>query len=228
MSKLRAGLVAAINALWDDARNAYPDSIRDDGVVSDSICQHTSFLGLLYDIVPEDKRAAAFRNLTDPPEGMVPVGSPFAIMYLYETLEKLGEDERILDDILKNYMPMIELAATTVWETFSSGLHGWGEFPTRSHCHAWSSAPVHFLNRIVLGIRQRGVGGKACEISPYVARYEWARGATQFVQGPVKVQWRKEGGKLRILASGPEGVELTYRGNPTHDGLEVEFNGQRV
>lgn len=228
MSKQRAGLVAAINALWDDARNAYPDSIRDDGVVSDSICQHTSFLGLLYDIVPEDKRAAAFRNLTDPPEGMVPVGSPFAIMYLYETLEKLGEDERILDDILKNYMPMIELAATTVWETFSSGLHGWGEFPTRSHCHAWSSAPVHFLNRIVLGIRQRGVGGKACEISPYVARHEWARGATQFVQGPVKVQWRKEGGKLRILASGPEGVELTYRGNPTHDGLEVEFNGQRV
>ena len=37
-----------------------------------------SFLSLLYDVVPKEHAAAALKNLTDPPEKMVKVGSPFA------------------------------------------------------------------------------------------------------------------------------------------------------
>jgi hypothetical protein len=94
LRQYRARLVQGINALWDPARNAYPDSVHDDGKPSPSVSQHTSFLGLLYNIVPEAWREAARQNLVRPPEKMVRLGSPFAALYLYEAYEKLGWKRR--------------------------------------------------------------------------------------------------------------------------------------
>jgi hypothetical protein len=49
LRELRTRLVGGVNRLWDPACGAYPDSIRDDGSISPSTCQHTSFLAVLYE-----------------------------------------------------------------------------------------------------------------------------------------------------------------------------------
>ena len=227
LQALRARLVGGINKLWDDTKQAYPDAIRDDGSISPSICQHTSFLGLLYDIVPPEHAAAARKNLTDPPEKMVKVGSPFAALYLYEACEKLGLDDEIIKEIYKHYLPMVEAGATTVWESFPSGTTGGDGFPTRSHCHAWSSAPTRFLNRIILGVKDTAPGGAAVQISPRLNGLTWARGTVATARGPVSVSWKLEGEKLDVRYSTPADVQVDFRKNDTHGQREVVVNGKK-
>ena len=205
------------------------DSIHDDGTVSGSTCQHTSFLALLYDIVEPANREHARRNLLAPPEGMVKVGSPFAALYQLETLERLGLDDRIVEEIYRNYLPMLESGATTVWESFASGTTGKGSFPTRSHCHAWSSAPSYFLNRIVLGIKPTAPAARVVQISPRPGKLQWARGQVATVHGPLSVAWKyKDAKTLEITCAAPEGVETGFATNPGLAGNTVLFNGKKA
>lgn len=222
----RERLLRGVQRLWNEERGAYADAIRDDGSISPVHSQHTSFLALLYDAVPPEHRAAALRNLTNPPPDLVQVGSPFAALYLYEALEKYGLGDRILTEIYRHYLPMLEAGATTVWESFPTGTTGGGRFPTRSHCHAWSSAPVYFLNRLVLGIVATAPGATAVEISPRLYDLTWAEGRTATVRGPVSVSWRREGQTVRIDYSVPEGVRATFKPNSSHAGLKLIVNGR--
>jgi hypothetical protein len=222
----RTRIIRGINETWNEAKKAYPDSIHDDGKPSPSISQHTSILGLLYDIVPTSNRDAARDNLLNPPEKMVRLGSPFAALYLYEALEKLGLEEEIVKDIYKNYLPMLEAGATTVWESFPSGTTGGGRWPTRSHCHAWSSAPSRFLNRIVLGVKSTEAGGRSVTISPLLSGLNWAKGVTLIATGPVPVSWVRDGNRLRVDYTVPPGVEAKFVRNESHAGLEAIVNGK--
>jgi hypothetical protein len=183
---------------------------------------------LLYDIVPDAWREAARQNLLHPPEKMVRLGSPFAALYLYEAYEKLGMEDEIVKAIYQNYLPMLEAGATTVWESFPTGTTGGGRWPTRSHCHAWSSAPTRFLNRVVLGVKPTAPGAQTIEISPRLSGLAWARGTTLTKPGPVEVSWKLEDHTLRVDYTVPAGVSARFVRNPSHDGLEVFVNGQKL
>jgi alpha-L-rhamnosidase len=159
---------------------------------------------------------------------MIRIGSPFAMLYFYETLEKIDLEEDIIKSIYHNFMPMLEQDATTVWETFSTGTMAFGEFPTRSHCHAWSSAPVYFLNRIILGIKQTSPGGKAFIVSPRLSKLNWAGGATATPLGQVTVDWKKDGGKLIVNIEHPKGVDIKFEKNETMAGLNVKVTKAAV
>jgi hypothetical protein len=224
----RAKLVDAINGLWDERKRAYPDSVHKDGSISESISVHTSFLSLLYDIVEEKNRETVLNNILSPSEEMVKVGSPFAIMYMYEALEKAGQADQIIQSIYENYVPMLEAGATTVWESFSWGTTGTEGFPTRSHCHAWSSAPIYFLNRIVLGIVPDAPGGKSFVIGPRLSGLTWAKGASATINGIVEVAWSVENTQLNVTARAPEGVKLNFVPNDSLEGLDIRFNGEPV
>ena len=221
----RARVAKGINQLWDPAKGAYADSVHDDGQVSSSTCQHTSFLAILYDLVDREQLAAATKNLVAPPEKMVRIGSPFAALYLYEAYEKLGMDDAIIHDILHNYLPMLEAGATTVWESYPTGTTGGGKFPTRSHCHAWSAAPARFLNRIILGVRETAPGGAAVRISPKLNGLTWAEGTTATARGPVHVAWKVADGTLDVHYSSPDGVKAEFIRNESQQGLRVVVNG---
>ncbi len=224
LADFRRRLAGSIEACWDGTKNAYPDSILEDGTPSPSTSVHTSFLALLYNLLPPERVEIALRNTLQPPEGMVRVGSPFAILYQYEALEKAGLLDAILASIYQNYLPMLEEGATTVWEVFSTSNDRPSGFPTRSHCHAWSSAPLTFLPRIVLGVRPAGIGGMVYEISPRLGELSWARGATASALGPVKVEWKREGQRLMLRGRAPQGVVLRYVENETLKGLQVELD----
>ena len=227
LNAYRARLISGVNRLWDSNKKAYPDSVHDDGKISPSTSQHTSILGLLYGIVPSENTEAARSNLTQPPEKMVRLGSPFAALYLYEAYEKLGMEEEIVKDIYRNYLPMLEAGATTVWESFPTGTTGGGRWPTRSHCHAWSSAPSRFLNRIVLGVKVTSPGATQVELSPRLSGLTWASGVTLTKAGPVDVSWKISDQQVRIDYRAPEGVRVQFKRNPSMDGFEVVLNGQK-
>ena len=156
---------------------------------------------------------------------MVRIGSPFAMLYLYETFEKAGMEDQIIQDIYKYYLPMVESGATTVWESFPTGTTGSGGFPTRSHCHAWSSAPSYFLNRIILGIKSTAPGGETIQISPRLNGLTWAKGTVATVKGPVSVSWRLKDQKLEVQYKAPAGTKIDFVKNDTLKDLKIVLNG---
>lgn len=220
-TKLENRLKVNINKYWDVEKSCWPDSLNDDGKAVDSQSIHNNFLSLLYNIVDEDKRSEAERIFLNPPESMVKVGSPFAMQYVYETLDKLNLPEQIISKFYSSYRIMLEEDATTVWEVFANSLAGLEL--TRSHCHGWSSSPNYFLNRIVLGIKMTKAGAKAFTISPNIDGFKWASGSCATVRGEVKVSWKKEDDTLKIKASSPAGVDLTFEPNTSTKDLIVQF-----
>ena len=147
------------------------------------------------------------------PEGMVGIGSPFALLYLYEMMDKEGLQDKIIESIYDDFEEMLRLGATTVWENLRD---------TRSHCHAWSSSPIYFLNRIILGARQTEPGGAAFEISPMPNGLNWADGAVATPFGPLHVKWDITGRSMKVEITAPAGVEVTFKRNKTLKGLKPE------
>jgi alpha-L-rhamnosidase len=223
MAAARSRLVRAVNGLWNDEKGSYPDSTRADGTPSPKSCQHNLALAILCGVIDKAHVADAKRNLLTPPEGMTRIGSPFAAQFLFEALEMLGEPEAILEAIRQNYIPMIEAGATTVWETFPDSTCSPPGFPTRSHCHGWSCAPLQFFNQIILGIRQTLPGGQAFEISPWVGDLKNAGGATATSEGPVHVDWERIDRTLRVNINAPQEVKIDFKLNGSHDGLDVSW-----
>ncbi|MFA7691991.1 MAG: hypothetical protein GX117_06030 [Candidatus Hydrogenedentes bacterium] len=221
----REQLKSALNQLWQDELNMYPDSVHNNGAMSEKISLHNVFLSLLYDIAPEDKIDLLKTYLAEQPENMTAIGSPFALLYLFSTLEKMGMKEEVVQWIRDAYEPMVALDATSVWETFAGALNYIGKFPTRSHTHAWSSSPLYFLNRIILGIVQESPGGQAYTISPHLCGLTWAKGSTARTEGTVQVEWSVEDEVLTIKASAPENVSLNFVRNESLKGLKIIFNG---
>jgi len=158
---------------------------------------------------------------------MVKVGSPFVALYLYEAFEKLGKNDEIIREIYKHYLPMVEAVATTVWQSFPSGITGGGGWPTRSHCHAWSSAPSRFLNRIILAIKDTSPGAAKVQISLRLNGLTWARGTTATARGPVSVSWKLDGRALNVTYTAPAGVQAEFLKNDTRHGLNVIVNGKK-
>lgn len=225
----RVELAAAIDGVWNPSLGSYVDSIHEDGSPSTETCIHTNMLAVLFDIAGGDKRTQAIANVLAPPDSMTGLGSPFVTLYLYEMLEKVGHADRIIDHIVESYVPMLREGATTVWEQFDGGTaFNPDGFPTRSHAHAWSSSPIHFLNRLVLGVRPVEPACRRYTISPRVNRHAWAEGATATLHGPVAVSWKKTANGLVITAEAPPGVVVEYQPNATHEGIPVTFNGRRV
>jgi hypothetical protein len=178
---------------------------------------------LLYDILPEANIADALENMLQPPEAMVRVGSPFVVLNYYEALEKAGLPDEIIASIRKAYTPMLKAGATTVWEIFPDSVVNPGDFPTRSHCHAWSSAPVIYLNRLILGITSAEPAGHSYEISPRLDGLDWAKGTVVTAQGPLHVACRSDGATLNIQVAAPRGTEVRYVENDTHKNVKVTF-----
>lgn len=224
-------LAKTINRYWNPEKKSYPDSIHNNGQISPSICQHTSFLSLLYDIADKSFAGDCLKNTIKPQKKMIRVGSPFAIFYLYECWEKLGLYGEIFNSIRENYIPMLHAGATTVWECFPSNSLSDDTTdggPTRSHCHAWSSAPVYFISRIILGIKQTQPGGVAFQISPWINDLQWAQGTVMSNFGPIRVSWKRDGKKLLVDYQGPKESSLKFVVNDSHKGLTLVVNGKSI
>lgn len=207
----------AINRhLWNEQRGAYTDCLKPDGSQSATFSQQTQVVAYLCGVVPEAHRARFEQYLLEPPEGFVRVGSPFMMAFVLEALFEAAASRRrdrqpMLDLIRRWWGLMVRMGATTCWETFpardpANPLHahevGWF---TRSHCHAWSAAPVYFLPACLLGIQPLEPGFRRFAIQPFLGDLEWAYGAFPIPQGRVEFAMERAADALQLRLTIPEG-----------------------
>ena len=215
----------ALHHSWDRRLGGWPDAIRANGVPSTSTCQHTAALGLSYDVLPHaSARRAALGALLAPPEGLVQVGSPFALHFILEALIASGKVAEAVAIMRERWGPMVDAGASTCWETFP----GWEkDKPTRSHCHGWSAGPVHLLLKTVLGVSPTAHGWTSALISPHpVNGLTQASGAVATPHGPLRVSWQRTDSTLTLTITAPATVHWTVARNPDWRGIRrITVNG---
>ena len=222
---------ATLNEYWNDRKQSYIEAIDKDGNAVEKFSLHTSLLGLLYDCVSPEHLASAKANILGDRNDLIPAGSPFFTYYLHELYERLGAWEQSYNKVRQDYLKMLDFDATTVWETFAEANYDHTHtntafFPTRSNCHAWSSIPLTLFPRLLLGIRQQGIGGTEFTISPFVADLEFASGARTTPNGKVEVEWKLDRvhNKLSITCRHAESIKCSFVSNASIDDFDVQFN----
>ncbi len=211
-------LKRAINThLWDEQKQAYIDCIHADGRRSAVISQQTQTVAYLCDIVPDDKRSLFERYLTEVPDAWVKVGSPFMMAFTIEALEKAGDIAHILQLIRQWWGMMVHAGATACWETFPGYLSQ--EWPTRSHCHAWSAAPAFALPSYVLGVRPLEPGFARFEVRPFLGDLRWAKGVVPTPRGEVKLSLQRDGDQVVLELTVPGDTEALVVGKTFGPGV---------
>lgn len=203
----RKQLIVAINQLWAIPAGAYRDAILPDGSLSAGICQHTSFLALLYGVVEESHRAQALENCLHPSEKMTRVGSPNALFFLLEALLKSDCAAETLAQLRETWGGMLDAGATTFWEMINQRN---SEFPTRSRCHGWSSSPVYLLPQLFFRIECVEPGWRKVVLRPQSLGLDFACAEVCTPHGLLKMEWhRGPDGKLKTTVQAPSEISVS-------------------
>ena len=160
--------------------------------------------------------------------------STFYSYYILAARAMAGKTAEALDDMREYYGAMLKLGATTFWEDFNldwtvndkgewdaygidelvpeGGKDIHGDFGAycyiglrHSLCHGWSSGPVTFLTRFVMGIKILEPGCRRLSIKPNLCGLDWIRGSFPTPFGKVSV-YADKSGKLEIHA--PKEIKL--------------------
>ncbi len=174
---------------WSEKEGLYTD-----GVAITSLSRHVNIYAVLFNVA-DAKHAAriAGRLFTDPK--LLDVTFYFAY-YLHQTADKLGQPQRIIDDLAR-WKSMLDLGTSTWWENPGK---------TRSECHAWSAAPTCVLMQQVLGVRPVNPGFARAEIRPFPGRLNWAKGTVPTPHGDIQVSWQRQPG-FELQVTLPPGVD---------------------
>ncbi|WP_343246326.1 alpha-L-rhamnosidase C-terminal domain-containing protein [Diplocloster hominis] len=193
--------------LWDSDRSCYYDGFTREEGYSKTASIQTHALLYLYDAISDpERRKQTAEYLIQPPDYFVKAGSPFMLYYVYECLDRIGEQGRILEDIRDKWLRMLSFDTTTCWEVFPGFYE---EDRTRSYCHSWSASPVLFLQRLILGIRplEEDFSGICVELPE--APITWCRGSMPTVRGTIFLWWNREEKRMKVRV--PEGTEVELK-----------------
>jgi alpha-L-rhamnosidase len=171
--------------------------------------QGEQVFGLYHGLIPEADRPAALEILCADiaAKGNALTTGIFGTQYLLEVLSSAGRADLAGMVVARREFPgwghMLENGATTLWETWKKSEDIY------SHNHPMFGSVDEWLVKHVLGIAPApdAVGFDKAVLRPNaVAGVEWAHGMHRTARGPVRVDWRLEGGVMRLAAEIPEGM----------------------
>lgn len=190
---------------WVASRDAYADSIHQDGSISSVSSQASNAALAFYGVGSPAWRKRLLRRLTKEGGDLLPIGSPMGLFYVLEFLDLHGEVEAIFATILRKWSQMIEAGDKTAWEHFPE--HENKRFPTRSRCHPFSTYILKYFRKYLLGIEPVGVGMKEFRFQPRPpAMVKKVQGALPTADGSIRVSWQRNGRKILSSVETPKEV----------------------
>jgi hypothetical protein len=157
--------------------------------------------------------------------------SPYYNYYVIRAMAQVGHRQEALAWIRKYWGGMLREGATSFWEAYDpdwykEDFHASLQSDNRSGYfvslgHGWSAGPTAWLMEEVLGIQATGAGFKTVDVRPDLIDLEWAKGAEPTPHGPLKIEARKDGTRMKISVDVPEGVEARV----SVPGSSVNVNG---
>jgi hypothetical protein len=208
--KREAEEVAAVfrRFLWRDERQNFAPFVGN----NDAPAYHANLLALRFGIATPDQKSGVIRNLRNAHNIIEDVGNiktktgHLELFFTHFVLEALSSNdlhEDAINWIRDAWSPMIRAGAVTFWECLYTGMRQQG-----SSCHAWSSSPVWYFMREILGVRPVDGQPDSFQIIPNPSGLNWARGAYPHSRGRIEVSWEKINGELKLDVQAPEGVTI--------------------
>lgn len=139
--------------------------------------------------------------------------TPLSAFWLAECCSRTGMHEKAWEVISRVWGKMLDADGTTFWESIvldpASNYHdaqttytAYGSY-RMSLCHSWSSSPVQWISKYVMGVIPTAPGYASMEFAPHaVGGLTRCIGAVPTPQGIVQVDWfTDKDGKMRKKAS---------------------------
>lgn len=200
----------AINQhLWVETQRAYTDCLRADGQPSPVLSQQTQVVAYLCNIPTPERKPTIEGYLHQVPDSFVKIGSPFMMAFLIESLMRGGYRQEAVQRMREAWGMMVEMGAVACWEVFPQKhpenplqAHKVGWF-TRSHCHAWSAAPVYALPTCLLGIEPLEPGFSRFRLEPNLCGLDWAYGVFPTPLGDIHYAMESQNARLHLKLTVP-------------------------
>lgn len=209
--RARLKLIRAVRRhLWDGRREAFRDSLHEDGTPSPACSQSSNAALALYGVGDRAWARRLVRRILAGDRRLLPYGSPAGSYYVLELLDHFGEADALFRIIRQRWGDMVRAGDTSTWEHFAEFGHaGW---PTRSRCHPFASYVSKYLVKYLLGIQSLAPGYACVRIRPRPPRgVTRCRGAIPTPHGPLRVAWERVKGRIEWQAGCPAGVRLEPR-----------------
>jgi alpha-L-rhamnosidase len=202
--KLRA---AIHRHFWVPERDAYADSIHEDGTLSAVSSQPSNCALAFYGVGTAAWRKRLARRLSQGGEGLLIFGSPMGLFYVMEFLDQAGEVKTIFRLIREKWGPMVLAGDRTTWEHFPE--FGHPRFPTRSRCHPFATYILKYYVKYLLGLEPVGAGTRRFLFKPRPPiGVEKCEGAFPTDLGVVRVKWTRAKKGLVSQTEVPVGILL--------------------
>jgi len=176
---VRTGLYVAC---WNPSRGLIADN-PDQKVFS----QQANILGVLYDVIPQDRQQEVLKQMLAIEPGTTPNGTLSASYYFRFYLARALDHAGLADQYLASIAPWRKLLPLH----FST----WPETPapTRSDSHAWSAHPIYDLLTLVAGIEPASPGFATVRIAPHLGSLPSVSATYPHPQGDIKVDFHWTG-----------------------------------
>ncbi len=207
-----AGIVrTAINKeMWSETKNAYIDSIHNDGEKSTTVSHPVNTLAMLYNIAPKNrKKHIAEIVMGKRKKGIVPFGAPGIMFFLLEQYAESGKIKELLKFMHGPWREMLDAGATTLWEMYKSFASE--EYPTRSYCHGWSAGPTYFMSRYILGVHALKPGFTQVLIQPELDNLKFARGKVPANKYDICADWRRKNNHFYGSIKLPKEIKASFK-----------------
>lgn len=150
--KAHESLNSALEAFWDEQRGVYATYLTDNGL--EHYCELSQALIICAGAVPIQRKERILTMLTGSHGILIPT-TPGMKIFKYDALMQCPEKyaEWVKEDIGVTWGNMLFSGATSFWETAKGA---WDFESAGSLCHGWSSVPIYFYCRYVLGEQLNG------------------------------------------------------------------------
>ncbi|MEX0774195.1 MAG: family 78 glycoside hydrolase catalytic domain [Phycisphaeraceae bacterium] len=183
--------------LWlADVGRFAPGSQHGNAITHEMI--HANILALAFGLAAPSDEERMIQHVIDRLAGNVEkaargiVADDFAELYFLkfalDAMVRIGRFD-VAENIIRSHMGfMMDRHAWTLWECIHRGAMDKG-----SLCHAWAAAPVEYLARHVLGVREASPGQPTpLQIRPQVSSVGHARGSVASSDGCTQVDWQRD------------------------------------
>jgi alpha-L-rhamnosidase len=207
---VRSGLYAQC---WSAGRGLLADTPD-----KKNFSQQANILGVLYDVVPKERRNQVLRQMLAVEPGTTPNGvlsaSYYFRYYLARALEHTGTADLYLSSI-DPWRKLLPLHFST-----------WPEIPgdTRSDSHAWTSHPIFDLLTLVAGIEPASPGFATVRIAPHMGKLPSLTASYPHPEGTISVKYTRNRSGLNATVTLPGKLTGSFAFNGTEWPLKPGVN----
>lgn len=196
---------------------------------------------LYFDLIPEDKKAAAAKRLAElVRQGDYKIqtgfaGTPYILFVLADNGYEADAYKLLTNEACPGWLYTVNAGATTMWERWDAlaedGTIKAGTIPDMvSFNHYAYGAVGDFFYRRILGLEPLEAGYRRFQVKPVPGTLTWAEGSLETPNGTIQIHWTKENGKVMLNLTVPEGAVCTaiLPNGTTHQlgGGQYELKGE--